>query len=336
MVDHVEHVPRLLAGEGEDVGRRQNAADVLRASEQVVAFRAVARQVGAAVRRDMDERRVAAPILPRGIGGDHLRHRAGGLRAAVQPISFASQRILHCRAGEGKALAEGGRAGARRLREAVVEVAALAAGDVDVQAVEDGPAGRVAVQAEVQQMAQRAAGLRRAESKHLVEGALDWALASAQARRGVAQREQSTADHARIARPIGQRVDAPLLEAAVLVDEALARLERFPAVAANGSAEAPSRAGNLHLHRHVVVAHEQARLLVVEAHWRIGHLAELPERHESAVAAGLHAAYHLPFYGLAARERRRRVQAQARRVPLPADARHREATAKQEAVARRT
>ena len=328
MVDDVERMPRLLAGEGEDVGGGQNAADVLRASEEIVAFGAVARQVRAAVRRNMDECCVAAPILPRGIGGDHLRHCAGGLRVSIQSIAFPGQGIPRRRAGEGKALAEGCSAGARRLREAMVEVAALAAGNVDVQAVEDAPASRVAVQAEVQQMAQRAAGLRRAESKHLVESALDWALASAQARRGVAQREQSTADHARIARPIRQRVDAPLLEAAVLVDEAPARLERFPAVAADGSAEAPSGAGNLHLHRHVVVAHEQAHLLVVEARWRIGHLAELPEGHESAIAAGLHAAHHLAFNGLAIAERHRRVQAQARRVPLPADARHREATAK--------
>ena len=179
-------------------------------------------------------------------------------------------------------------------------------------------------------MAQHPSGLGGAKRQHLLERGSVRTFASTQAGGTIAQRQQSATHYPRVTSLVDERIDAPLLEAVVLVNVAVARHHRL----ALSPSESPAFAGNLHMWGVVVLAFVKTRLPIVQIGRRIGDLAQLPERHEGTVAARLNAADHLAFHRLATRHRYRRID--ATHIPLPADAGDCESMPKQKAIARST
>ena len=250
-------------------------------------------------------------------------------QALVEAVRRAADGIGVAHSGEGEALPRPGHASGGGLREAVVEVAPLATGDVGMNAVEHPLAVFAGVEAGVQEMPQHPSRLRGAERQHAVEAGTR-AVPLPQRSSGIAQRQQAAAQHRRSTGAIDQRVDVPGVEAAVEMDVFLARLQ--PAFA--GSSEAPARTRQLLKRRVVVGALEQAVAGVIEARRRIDHLAKLTEGDERAIRTRLHATDYVALHRRAIHERFGRIEAESGdHPPLPADGSEGEAALEQETVA---
>ena len=168
----------------------------------------------------------------------------------------------------------------RRLGVAMVELAADAARDVDVHAIEDAAAAvGVSVQAEVEQVAQETAALRDAVADH----ALDRLLPIAQEASGVAEGEQAGADNWRALGAVRHLVDAAGLEAAVEQD--VVGAGALNAVGAE-LGKSPLLAWDLGRLLILVVAHVETRGRVIGVGGGVAGLAEVLIGQEAALLLG--------------------------------------------------
>ena len=213
VVDRVPQVLRVFGrlrriGGGRFLGRGRPHAETMLGAREVIDAHArtvldVARPAGIGV----DQRCIAAVVLRGGVGVHHLE---AGRRLDLERLEVGHR--------PGPVLAV--------LAEALVELAAHAAGDVGDDAIERLVVLLVLIQAVVNERAQQASRLRapvRVRPAHAHRR-----LAVLQPRGAVAQRDEAEADHLRTGGRVGEVIEPAPGEAAVQGD--VARIGRDAAV----------------------------------------------------------------------------------------------------------
>jgi hypothetical protein len=156
----------------------------------------------------MDQRGIAAPILVRRIGQEDPGLPRVRAEPVEEPTPLPRYRVDLGNISEWRGLPHPRPQRVGRLSEALIEVGtAPSAGDMDEVAVEHRPFALVLVQAEIEELAQKSAALRCAESIRVPDlagaGVVRPRQFMAQETREVARRQESQADH----RCAGGRVD---------------------------------------------------------------------------------------------------------------------------------
>ena len=325
-------VHALIGGQVEAVDGLGLAGAVLRAGEQVVPRVRVLRDVFAGCWVDVDQRGVAAPVLPAGVGLDDLGRDALRVGALQQAVAGAAERVVADDVGVRELVDRTREEELRGLSVASIELAADTAGDVDVHAVKSAlrEVVGVAVESEVEQMAEEAPALRDTEAVH----ALVRTFPTAQEERRVAEGEQSRAHDRRAVGGVDDLVDLARREAVGEPEMAVA----FDDARVGRLGEAPLVAGNLAGLVVLEVADVEPRATVFVLGDGVSGLAEMLDRHRGDSLAGTQVGDRLAGDGHSVLKRLRCVEAEQRvhvgRVPLPSDRGEAESVSKEEAVAR--
>ena len=101
----------------------------------------------------MSERRVAAPILSGTVGVDHARHASVGTLAIEQAGGSAGQRVRLGRIGKREQMTDRRCRLYRRLRMAVIELAAASASNVGEDTVDGRSSVLATIETEMQERA---------------------------------------------------------------------------------------------------------------------------------------------------------------------------------------
>src|SRR2546427_316717 len=146
-----------------------------------------------------------------------VTHRSRLTSAARRSGAYAGQRVGLVGVGEREQAADGVRRVQRGLTDRVVELAAPRSRDVRDHGVEDAASRLVLVQAEVEEVAEKASALRDAEGVRAVEGLRAGIPVGGggapEPRGGVAHREEAQAHERRVRRAVHQLRGLPRLEA---------------------------------------------------------------------------------------------------------------------------
>ena len=181
------------------------------------------RQIALAFRIGRDQRGRAIPVFRRVVDVEQLRHGAERACAIEHGGLGAGDRIARRRGGERKVV---GRVDVvfqhaempGRHREAIVEAALAAARDVNERAVEHRLAVLVDIEAAQQHGLDQAARLRDAEDRGLLRRRRAFQRVVAQVGHEIADARHAERDDDRIARRVGELIDASRLEAALEPD----------------------------------------------------------------------------------------------------------------------
>src|SRR5262249_44332150 len=138
------------------VRQLREAGTMLRAGIEVATNKGRVIDVGPVDHRRMGERGIAPPVLRRGVDEDQFR-RFGRRRYPLdEAVAGAGAGILLGEVGVGELVAEAGCRLHGRLGTAMVELAAPTATDKPERAVDSPRPGLVGVEAEIQEMADKA------------------------------------------------------------------------------------------------------------------------------------------------------------------------------------
>ncbi len=181
------------------------------------------RQIVLALGIGGDQRGRAIPVFRRVVDVEQLRHGTERACAIEHGGLGAGDRIARRRGGERKVV---GRIDVvfehaempGRHREAIVEAALAAARDMDERAVEHRLAVLVDIEAAQQHGLDQTAGLRDAEDRGLLRRRRSFQRIVAQVGQEIADARHAERDDDRIARRVGELIDASRLEAAVELD----------------------------------------------------------------------------------------------------------------------
>ena len=310
---------------------RERAADVAVAVQDVDPRGGRDLDVGLAIGGGVDQGSAAAPIFVAGIEVEDFGHHLFRAGAVEQAGLLAGCRVGRGKVGEREDVDRiEGRHDlpgiARGLGEAVVEVTAAGAGDVDQQAIENLAAFFVGVETFVNQVAKEAAALGNAEAESLPHRGDRFGIVLEVGNK-IAHRGQTGAHQGRVGGGVDDFVDLARLEAALEADGGVA-------------GEAPGRARQEAAGRVDVVALGE----LVRRAFRIGHaIALAAEGADDDVAEGMlvlpggddevraHQAAHPPRH----RSFETQTVGLVAHVELPAEPSEGVAAAKEEIVPRR-
>ena len=287
---------------------------------------------------------VTPPVLRRRVDEDQLRRFAVGGDPLEETVAAAGARVVLRGVGEGEPVPEARRRLHRRLRTAMVELAAAAAAH-QAQRPVDGPrAELVDVEAEVQQMPDEAARLGHARQQHPIHRAVQRVVGPVRSHEGgeVAHRQQAGTGHRAARRPVHQVVDPSGADPAL--DPQMTRVAAH--LVTRRQREPPAITRHQRRRRMKPVPHVQPRFGVVHVDGRYRFVVAdradvlIGERHRRDVVGQLDPQLHPGGDGLAVGvEHQRCVEPHAvlapRHVPLPSAPHQREAVTHEEPVSHR-